>query len=243
MAAMSLRWSDQTVLITGATGLVGSGLARFAAAADCRVIVTGRDTARLAALSDVLGGVPSYVADLTETASLERLAANMQADAVVPTILVNNAADVTSKPFLDTSIEEIDHAIRVNVTATLQLSRLFAPAMIARGAGAIVNVSSLAGYQPNPAQTVYSASKGALNAASEALRAELGARGVHVVNVALMGVGTGPGRIPVEEVGRRVFRAIERREPDVFFYHSTKWLMRVYAAIPWLARRRAAGRG
>ena len=109
--------------------------------------------------------------------------------------------------------------------------------MAARGRGAIVNISSLAGYKPNPTQTVYSIAKGALNAISEALRAELGPRGVHIVNVALMSVGTGPMKVPVETVAQRIERAIANREPKIFFYRRSKWLMRLYAAFPSLTRR------
>lgn len=227
----------QRILITGATGLVGSGLAQYFASRGWRVVLTARDQVRLNALSASLHNAPAYAADLADAASLERLVAKMDADGVLPDVLVNNAADVTSKPLLDTSMDEIERIVRTNVTGTLHLCRLLAPGMIARGGGAIVNISSLAGYKPNPAQTAYSITKGALNVLSEALRAELGPRGVHVVNVALMGVGEGPGRIPVETVARRIERALARREPDVFFYRRTKWLMRLYAAFPRLARR------
>ena len=109
--------------------------------------------------------------------------------------------------------------------------------MAARGRGTIVNISSLAGYKPNPTQTVYSIAKGALNATSEALRAELGPRGVHIVNVALRSGGTGPMKGPAETVAQRIERAIANREPEIFFYRSSKWLMRLYAAFPFLTRR------
>ena len=152
-------------------------------------------------------------------------------------ILINNAADTTSKRFLDTTLEEIEGSIRTNLIGTLQLTRLIAPAMAERGSGAIINVSSLAGYKPNPAQTVYSIAKGGINAMSEALFSELKHRGVLVVNVALMGVGEGPMRISVETLAQRLERALDRGEPEVFFYRSTKWLMRLYGLMPALKRR------
>lgn len=234
---MSKKTLTSSVLITGATGLVGSGLARYFAARGWRVVLTARDSERLGALSAELGGDSAYTADLSDTASLERLANELEADGVTPDILINNAADVTSKPLLETSLAEIENIVRVNVTGPLQLCRLLAPAMVGRGSGTIVNISSLAGYKPNPAQTVYSITKGAVNAMSEALRAELRPRGIHVVNVALMGVGAGSGRIAVEEVGRRIERAITDRNAEVFFYLRTGLLMRLYAACQWLARR------
>lgn len=234
---MSKSFREQTILITGATGLVGGGLARCFAADGHPLVLTGRDAGKLDAIAGQYNGAKAYPADLADAESLERLVMQMQADGIVPDVLINNAADVTSKPLLDSSLDEIDHLIRVNVTGTLQLCRILGREMAMRGSGAIVNISSLAGYKPNPAQTVYSISKGALNSASEALRAELGCFGVHIVNVALMGVGEGPGRIPVETVAQRIARAIQHREPEIFFYERSKWLMRLYAAFPALARR------
>lgn len=234
---MSKTTSVSTVLITGATGLVGSGLARHFAARGWRVVLTARDSERLRALSTELGGAAAYAADLSDVVSLERLVEKLGADGVTPDVLINNAADITSKPLLETSLAEIESIVRVNVTGPLQLCRLLAPGMVGRGSGTIVNVSSLAGYKPNPTQTVYSITKGAVNAMSEALRAELRPRGIHVVNVALMGVGVGPGRIAVEEVGRRIERAITDKCAEVFFYLRTGLLMRIYAAFPCLARR------
>jgi len=227
-----------TVLITGGSGLVGRGLAAYFSGRGCRVVLAARNLAELQQAAAEVDAAGCYTMDLAETASLTKLAAALDADGLVPDVLINNAADVTSKPFLETSLDEIDHIIRVNVTGTLQLSRLLFPQLKARGHGAIVNISSLAGYKPNPAQTVYSISKTAINGISEGLRAELGPRGIHVVNVALMGVGEGPGRIPVDDVARRIERAILRKEPEIYFYHSTKWLMRLYAAFPALARLR-----
>lgn len=225
------------MLITGATGTVGCGLARHFAGRGWRVILTGRDAARLDALSASLDNAPAYAADLADAASLERLAADLRADGHSCDVLVNNAADVTSKPLLETSLEEIDRIVRTNITGTLQLCRLFGEQMATRGSGTIINISSLAGYKPNAAQSVYSITKGALNVAAEALRAELGPRGIHIVNVALMSVGAGPKQIPVEIVAKRIDRAIEHREPEVFFHQISKWLMRLYAACPQLARR------
>lgn len=228
--------SYKTVLITGATGTVGSGLARYYTSRSHCVILTARDSTRLTELATSINNTPAYTADLSDASSLERLVARLQTDDHAIDVLINNAADVTSKPFLETSLEEIDRIVRTNITGTLQLSRIIGADMASRGRGAIVNISSLAGYKPNPAQTVYSITKGALNVASEALRAELGPRGVHLVNVALMGVGNGPMRIPVETVAHRIERAIANREPEIFFYRSSKWLMRLYAAFPFLTR-------
>ncbi|HRI88631.1 MAG TPA: SDR family NAD(P)-dependent oxidoreductase [Candidatus Hydrogenedentes bacterium] len=229
---------SKTVLITGATGVVGKGLVKHFFTKGYRVVLTARHADTLATVAADHAGTTCHAADLADIKSLERMTEALVSAGQVPDILINNAADVTSKPFLDTSTEEIQRQIQVNVTGTLQLIRLLAPAMIAKGGGAVVNVSSLSGYKANPAQTVYSITKGAVNAMTDALRADLGLRGVHCVNIALMGVGEGPGRIPVSEVAERIERAVLRGEAEVFFYRSTKWLMRLYGAFPVLKRNR-----
>ncbi|MFA6240240.1 MAG: SDR family NAD(P)-dependent oxidoreductase [Candidatus Hydrogenedentales bacterium] len=233
--------TGKTILLTGASGFVGQGLARCLAGRGARLLLTSRREEELSALSSEIrakgGCCECCAADLRSPESLIKLANwATQADRTVD-ILINNAADTMSKRFLDTTLEEIEGSMRTNLIGTLQLTRLIAPAMAARGSGAIVNISSLAGYKPNPAQTVYSIAKGGINAMSEALFSELKHRGILVVNVALMGVGEGPMRISVETLAQRLERALDRGEPEVFFYRSTKWLMRLYGLMPALKRR------
>ncbi len=238
---MQTAFKNKTILITGATGTVGSGLARHFAARGAELILTARNLARLQALADDIGAgkvrVRCVAADLSHAASLETLTKTILESCPHVDILINNAADVTSKPLMETALDEIDRQIRTNVTGPLQLCRLMVPVMT-DGDRVIVNISSLAGYKPNPAQTVYSVSKAGINAVSEALRAELSSRGFHVVNVALMGIGTGPGQVSVETFAARLQRSISRREHELFLYRRTKWLMRLYGMFPMLARMR-----
>ncbi|MBX7258844.1 MAG: SDR family NAD(P)-dependent oxidoreductase [Candidatus Hydrogenedentes bacterium] len=231
----------KTILITGAGGIVGSGLAASFAAGGARLLIAGRRQEPLEILAQKIhtaGGVcDTCVFDLRSRESLERLVEFANEGDRRVDVLINNAADTMSRSFRETSLEEIENSIATNLTGALQLTRLIVPGMIERGSGAIVNISSLAGYKPNPTQTVYSIAKGGINAMSEALFSELRHCGIHVVNVALMGVGTGPMRIPVETVARRIERALDCGEPEVFFYRSTQWLMRLYGLIPSLKRR------
>jgi short-subunit dehydrogenase len=233
-------------VITGATGVVGRGLARHFAAQGVQLVLTARNTEKLRDLAQSLSADSNQVhvksADLVNADSLVALGAFIRDTVPHVDVLINNAADVTSKPLMESSLEEIDRQIRTNVTGTLQLCRLLAP-MMAGGERVIVNISSLAGYKPNPAQTVYSVSKAGINAISEALRAELGPQGFHAMNVALMGIGTGPKQVPVEAFAARLERAILRREPELFIYRRTKWLMRLYRLFPGLARLRRAKKG
>ncbi|MCC6698202.1 MAG: SDR family NAD(P)-dependent oxidoreductase [Candidatus Hydrogenedentes bacterium] len=231
---------DKRVVLTGASGLVGRTLARHLAVAGARLMLCGRNAQRLAQATSALpsGHAPLCVlADLTDSNSLVALSERIQEAWGGLDILINNAADVASKPLMETSLLEIETQIRTNITGTLQLCRLLVPLMDT-GDKVIVNISSLSGYKPNPRQTVYSVSKAGMNAISDALRAELGPRGYHVLNVALMGIGTGPRQIPAEVFARRLEGAIAGQEDELFLYRRTKWLMRLYRAFPALSRLR-----
>ncbi|MCL4690951.1 MAG: SDR family NAD(P)-dependent oxidoreductase [Candidatus Hydrogenedentes bacterium] len=236
---MAATFQDRVIVITGATGTVGQGLARHFASRGARLVLTARNQDRLDAFAKGLspGQVHARTADLSNPDSLRALESFLRDAVPQVDVLINNAADVTSKPLMDTSLKEIDGQIRTNVTGTLQLCRLLVPLM-QDGMKRIVNISSLAGYKPNPAQTVYSISKSGVNAISAALHAELRAQGFHVLNVALMGIGDEPRQVPVSDFAARLERAVERRQHELFLYRRTKWLMRLYGLIPALARLR-----
>jgi len=236
-----MNWQGETVLITGASQGIGRALALHFAPRCAMTYLVARNEERLAetvALVEKAGGACSpIVADLRDPQSLQRVAEAVDKAGV--SVLINNAADVTSKPFQQTSLEEIDSLLRTNVIGPLQLTRLLVPKMIEQGHGAIVNVSSLAGYKANPTQTVYSISKSSVNAMSEALRKELAPSGIRVVTLALPSVALEgeptTGHVPVAEVCASIERAIERGEREVFFSLASRWLMRLYRAFPALS--------
>jgi len=235
------------ILITGASRGIGRYLCGYFAARGAHPIAAARDTeglAHTAALVEHQTGAacPWKPLDLCDAASITALVEQLRAEIPRLDILVNNAADVTSKPFLETSQEEIQSLVQTNVTGMLQLTRTVVPWMIETGGGSIVNISSLAGYKANAAQTVYSITKAAVNGASDALHAELHARHIHVMNVALASVAVEneprPGQVPVEEFATALERAIQRKETELYLSPVTKWLMRLYRFYPPLARLR-----
>lgn len=236
--------AETTILITGASRGIGRFLASYFAPRCGKIIIMARNDAGLretAAQVEAAGGrCDCYVADLRDAASLERMAESIGAQGDTVDILINNAANVTSKPLLDTSSDEIVGLIATNVTGTLQLTRLLLPDMVRRGSGSIVNISSLAGYKPNATQTVYSVSKTAVNGISDALWAELKGTGVHVMNVALSSVALAGaparGQVAVERFALLLERAIMRNQAELFLSPVSKWLMRLYKFCPPLAR-------
>jgi len=236
--------SDKTILVTGASQGIGQYLCMHFTQKCARVIGVARSESGLRKTADLVsdagGRFDWHIADLSDVASLKALATTLQDYNVGIDVLIHNAADVTSKSFEDTSLDEMDRLVHTNVTGPLQLTRLLLPLMADRRGPSIVTISSLAGYKPNPAQTVYSVTKWAVNGLAHALRADLGPRGFHVLNVALSSVGTRhetvPGQVPVADFAQALERAIERREDELFLSGASKWLMRLYQLYPPLAR-------
>jgi short-subunit dehydrogenase len=115
-------------------------------------------------------------------------------------VLVNNAGIQVVARLVDTSVEDGERTMRLNVLTPFRLTKRVLPGMLARGKGAIVDVSSMAGIAPTPAMYYYNASKAAIGAASESLRGELRGTGVHVLTVY-----PGPVRTPLETRGRSAY--------------------------------------
>jgi short-subunit dehydrogenase len=99
-------------------------------------------------------------------------------------VLVNNAGFGDLGPFAELDLEKALRMIRVNATALTELTGLFLPGMLTRGRGRVLNVGSVAGFQPGPFMAVYYATKAFVNSFSEALYCELRGTGVTVTCLA-----------------------------------------------------------
>lgn len=167
------------VVITGASSGIGACLAREYHRAGARITVVARRTQLLAKLQAELGErcdiVVSDLAAADPTAWLKSL----------PPIdvFINNAGFNITGPFDLADDAEVARLFRVDLLAPIALARAVVPAMVARGSGSIVNISSVAGLVPPAGMAVYSAAKAGLAGFSEALHAELRASGVHVLTV------------------------------------------------------------
>lgn len=233
---------ESTILITGASQGLGRALAIHLAGQGARLLLAARNELGLQETHEQIAGrdssssVHAFALDLSRLGSVRALVQSVEREGLAVDILINNAADVTSKPLLDTECEEINRLVRTNVSGPLQLTRLLLPGMIARKRGMIVNISSLAGYKANPAQTVYSITKSAVNGMSRALAAELRGTPVRVMNVALSSVGEGEGQVFVEHYAVQLTAAIQRDAEELFLSSKSKWLMRAYRAFPGLEK-------
>ncbi len=170
---------DTHVLVTGASSGIGAEIARVLAGRGHALTVVARRRDRLDELAaDLPVDVTVVEADLGDTASRRKLVAAVEADPRALVGLVNCAGFGTSGKFLDLDLQRELQQIEVNVTALMELTHLLAPAMVARGEGAILNVASIAAFQPIPGMGTYSATKAFVQTFSEAFHTELSGTGV-----------------------------------------------------------------
>ena len=218
---MELR--GRTALVTGATGGLGTAIARALAARGAVPVLTGRRTEVLEPLAAETGG-RAVAADLSDPASVDRLLA----EAGDVDVLVANAALPGSGHITSFSVEDIDRALAVNLRAPMVMARQLAEPMAARGGGHIVFVSSLAGKAASGGGSVYSATKFGVRGFAHGLREDLRGAGVGV-SVVLPGFIRGSGmfhdagvELPAfvgtktpEDVAAAVVRAIERDRAEI----------------------------
>lgn len=185
MAGPSDLLADRYALVTGASRGIGAATARALDAAGARVALVARGQAGLERTAADMAHAPILVtADLADPAGPERVAAEVLAQFPSVDILVNNAALAVRLPTVELDPATIDELLAVNVRAPLLLVAAFLPSMIARRQGAIINVSSLSGVVGTPNRSAYAATKGAIDAATRSMAAELGPSGIRVNSVA-----------------------------------------------------------
>ncbi|MEW5958412.1 MAG: SDR family oxidoreductase [Chloroflexota bacterium] len=176
--------TPEIALITGASSGLGAEFARQLAAQGYHLILVARRQARLLALAAELEQTHAItaevlVADLARPDDIERVKQRLgQVDKL--SLLVNNAGFGTAGNFADIDLNPQLDMVHVHVLAAIHLCRAALPGMIARGRGAIINVSSIAGLAPLPGNVTYCATKAYLNMFSEALQIELAGTGVQV---------------------------------------------------------------
>lgn len=177
--------AKSTVLITGASVGIGRELAKVFAAHGHDLILVARRKAKLAALARTLTkreGIETRVipADLSAPDAPQALFDQVAELGLDVDILINNAGVLFGGAFRRMSQSDIDAMLKLNVSALTALARLYVEPMVARGTGHIVNLASLAAFQPVPSLAVYAATKAYVLSFSEALAEELKSKGVRV---------------------------------------------------------------
>jgi short-subunit dehydrogenase len=182
-----MRLDGAVVVVTGASSGFGALTARRFARAGSAVVLAARRIERLDALAaeiDGSGGTALAVAcDVTDVQQIHALAGAVGNSFGRCDVLVNNAGIPGGGRFEDLRDEQIERVMNVNALGVMRCTKAFLPMMLERGRGHVVNVASLAGRFSAPGSSVYSASKHAVVAFSEALYHELGPKGILVTSV------------------------------------------------------------
>ena len=173
------------VLITGASAGIGAELAREFARHGHRLTLVARRKDKLAALARELDAeyhvdVKVIVQDLARPTGPAAVVRATQDEGDAIGILVNNAGVIDVGPFVGAPVDKLVGMVNLNVRALTELTGLLLPAMVERKFGRILNVASLAAFQPVPGMAAYAASKAYVLALSEALAEELKGSGVSV---------------------------------------------------------------
>jgi short-subunit dehydrogenase len=225
--------SNSTVVVTGASSGIGAELARELARRGYGVTLVARRADKLQELADEIG--PSArveTADLQDPAERDRLADLLDERPVVG--LVNNAGYGATGPFAEADLDWHQGMVQLNCQALVHLTGRVIPRLIEDGAGAILNVASLAACQPIPNMATYAASKAFVLSFSEAVHTELQGTGVSVTAVQPGPVKTdfwelagdrgsnpGPAFLPAEEVARQAIAGMAAGKRTVV--PSLKW--------------------
>jgi len=181
-------FGDTLVAVTGA----GSGIGRETAVAfandGAELVVSDIDETSLKATVDQIvsrgGSAHPYLLDVSDADAVERFADEVTATHGVPDVVVNNAGIGVAGGFLDTTAEQFDRVLDVNLGGVVNGCRSFGRRMAERGAGGhIVNVASMAAYAPLQSLNAYCTSKAAVYMFSDCLRAELDSAGIGLTTI------------------------------------------------------------
>ena len=175
----------KNALVTGASGGIGSEIARLLHAQGAIVALTGRNEEALVNLADELGDrAHVFVADLADTASVDGLIQDVGQKLDGVNILVNNAGLTRDGLMMRMKDEDWDTVLEVNLTAGFKLARAVLRTMMKSRWGRIINVTSVVGQTGNPGQVNYVASKAGMTGFTKALAAEVASRNITVNCVA-----------------------------------------------------------
>ena len=173
-----------TALITGASSGIGAVYADRLAKRGYDLILVARDAQRLESVATRVNAatgrtVDVVAADLTVKADQQRIERILQDDERI-TLLVNNAGVGATQSLVDSEVESLDRMIQLNVTALTRLARAAAPAFVARGKGAIINIASVVALAPEVLNGTYAGTKAFVLTLSQSLNHELGSKGVQI---------------------------------------------------------------
>ena len=189
---------SKVVLITGGSSGIGKSIGEFLHQKGFVVYGTSRNPERIS--NSVF---PLVALDVRNTASIQEAVAQIIATSGRLDIVINNAGVGITGPLEEIPTAEIKNNFETNFFGPIEVMKAVLPQMRSQKSGLIINVTSIAGYMGLPYRSVYSASKGALELITEALRMEVKSFGIHITNVApgdfATNIASGRYHVPVVE--------------------------------------------
>ena len=179
---MTRDLSGKTALVTGASAGIGRATVATLLGHGANVIATGRRQDALEALITEFGAerVTAIAGDLNDG----KFVADLVSTAAHVDILISNAGVLKYAPILDLTYDDMEDMVRTNVLGSFRITHEIAKAMVERGRGHIVVMTSTAAREVYPLGSIYCATKHALSAFARALRVELQAKGIQVSEIA-----------------------------------------------------------
>jgi short-subunit dehydrogenase len=226
---MAGRLPFTRALVTGASSGIGEAISEQLGAAGIPQVVVARRTERLRDLAGRLPGVEVLAADLTTADGMAAVEERIASAHDPIDLVVNNAGFGTSGAFHELDRDRLEAEIRLNIAALTRLSHAALATMVPRGRGYLLNVSSVASFQPAPRLAVYAATKAYVTSLSESLHEEVRGTGVKVTALC-------PG------LTRTEFQSVSNSESYADTYPGFAWLevdKVAKAALADVARGRA----
>jgi len=205
-----MKSTNKVVVVTGAGSGIGRATALAFAQDGAKVAASDIDQARLDSLAAELGDRALLVqkVDVADRAQMKAFADAVHAKAAAADVVVNNAGVAVGSSFLDTSLDDWDWLLGINLKGVVHGCHFFLPKMVSRGEGGhIVNISSILGIYPAPQVTAYVASKFAVLGFSQSLRTEMEPHKIGVTAICPGMINTG-----IIESSRMNGKHVTRRE-------------------------------
>ncbi|SBW12480.1 3-oxoacyl-(acyl-carrier-protein) reductase [uncultured Alphaproteobacteria bacterium] len=201
--------TDKCALVTGASGGIGSAIAKALAARGATVVLSGTRKDALDAVAAEIGDKAIVIAaNLSDPAETDRLIADAEKAMGRIDILVNNAGLTRDGLAMRMKDEDWQTVLDVNLTAAFRLTRAAMRGMMKRRFGRVIGISSVVGVTGNPGQANYAASKAGLIGMTKALAQELAARNITVNCVAPGMIATPMTDVLTEDQRQRMFASI-----------------------------------
>ena len=254
-------FAGRSALITGASAGIGAEFARQLAPMVKRMVLVARRSDRLETLKSELSEVNPELelftrcVDLRDHDELAGFCNWVTENDLVIDLLINNAGLGDHGPFIDSQWERVGSMLDVNVRALTYLTLRVLSGMRKSGRGAILNVSSTAGFLPLPNNAVYAATKAYVTSFSEAIRAELRSSNVTVtalcpgpVSTEYLSQATRPGDheshtapdffvVPVQEIVRQALEGVAKDRARVVPGAIVNVSMTIIAFVPMFIKR------